>query len=528
MKRFLTNQLLFLLCLCGSAAAQVPVLNSYPSASATIFLDFDGHRVDGTAWNYSGAFDCGASGLGAAQITEVFNRVAEDYRPFDINITTDSAKFLAAPINKRIRIILTVSSEWYGSAGGVSYFGSFTWGDNTPAFVFTALLGYSVKFISEAASHEAGHSLNLRHQASYDQNCVLTSQYHTGIGSGEIGWAPIMGVGYYRNQTVWNNGSDPYGCNSIQNDMAVITTTNGFGYREDDNNASFSGNGTRLDFVNNEFSYSGVVEKGDDIDVVRFTMPVGGRLQLDALPAAAGAGNSGANLDMHVELLNSAHSVVATYNPPQALSATIDTMLNPGNYFLRIRGEGNQYTPQYASIGAYSLSAKFTPGMLLPIRRLELQGKQTGNTSVLSWVIDADEQVVEQTVESAVDGRAFQAAHVAGSSARSLSFPATTGTALYRLKVLFSNGRTHYTNTVALRKNTTAPYLLTNAVRGELTVSATDNYTYSLYDYSGRRLANGSVQKGVTAIATSSLPAGIYVLQLSNAAGQYPLKFMKQ
>ena len=91
--------------------AQDPLFNSYPSAQAVIFLDFDGHTVNGTSWNYNGPIVCGTSGLDNSQITEIFNRVAEDYRPFNINVTTDSTKYLAAPANKRMRVILTVSSE---------------------------------------------------------------------------------------------------------------------------------------------------------------------------------------------------------------------------------------------------------------------------------------------------------------------------------------------------------------------------------------------------------------------------------
>ncbi|MBK5272777.1 MAG: hypothetical protein JJE22_17395, partial [Bacteroidia bacterium] len=184
-----------------SASAQVPLLSSYPSASAVIFLDFDGHTLDNTSWNYSGPIYCDASTLNNTQITEIFNRVSEDYRPFNINITTDSTKYLAAPVNKRMRVILTVSSSWYGSAGGVSFVGSFVWGDNTPAFVFTALLGNNPKYIAEAASHESGHTLGLFHQATYNSSCGLTTQYNAGTGSGETGWAPVMGVGYYKNQT---------------------------------------------------------------------------------------------------------------------------------------------------------------------------------------------------------------------------------------------------------------------------------------------------------------------------------------
>jgi|GEM_PF-6960096 hypothetical protein len=60
---------------------QVPVLSSYPSAPSVIFLDFDGHTVENTSWNTGGPIYYGASGMTNTQITEVFNRVAEDYRP---------------------------------------------------------------------------------------------------------------------------------------------------------------------------------------------------------------------------------------------------------------------------------------------------------------------------------------------------------------------------------------------------------------------------------------------------------------
>ena len=110
----LFNPALLLVCLVASliSKAQVPVLSSHPSASATIFLDFDGQTINGTSWNYNGAIECGSSRLSTTQITEVFNRVAEDYRPFNVNITTDSTKFLSAPLGKRMRIVVTVTSSW--------------------------------------------------------------------------------------------------------------------------------------------------------------------------------------------------------------------------------------------------------------------------------------------------------------------------------------------------------------------------------------------------------------------------------
>jgi hypothetical protein len=73
----------------------VPQLSSLPSAQATIFLDFDGHYVTSTIWNGGNPINCAPSGMSDDQITEIFNRVSEDYRPFNVNITTDSTKFLS-------------------------------------------------------------------------------------------------------------------------------------------------------------------------------------------------------------------------------------------------------------------------------------------------------------------------------------------------------------------------------------------------------------------------------------------------
>ena len=125
-----------------SAYSQIPVYNSYPSAAATVYLDFDGHYLEGTSWNYKGPLTLGPGNMTTSQITEIFNRIAEDYRPFNINITTDSTKYWSAPARLRMRVLFTITSDWYGAAGGVSYLSSFNWGDNTPCFVFTALLTY--------------------------------------------------------------------------------------------------------------------------------------------------------------------------------------------------------------------------------------------------------------------------------------------------------------------------------------------------------------------------------------------------
>src|SRR3954465_13957720 len=122
-------------CYTADGYAQVPALNSYPAANATLYLDFDGQYVTGTSWNWGGPIDAQPAQISSSAMVEIFNRVSIDYRPFNVNITTDTAVYNAAPSNRRTRVIVTSSSSWYGSAGGVAFINSFVWGDDTPAWV---------------------------------------------------------------------------------------------------------------------------------------------------------------------------------------------------------------------------------------------------------------------------------------------------------------------------------------------------------------------------------------------------------
>lgn len=215
MKQKLLLTALLLLGFLLGVRAQAPYgLNSHPSAVPTIYLDFDGQTVTSTLWlsqfNGGNPIPCLPPNMTNAQMIKVFNHVAEDFRPFEVNVTTDSAVFLAAPVDTRMRVIFTSSSTWYGAAGGVAFVDSWRYynfyNDETPCFVFSSLLGNNDKRCAEAASHEVGHTLGLYHQSQYNDACGFVAEYFAGRGSGDIGWAPIMGNSYGRNLTTWHNG----------------------------------------------------------------------------------------------------------------------------------------------------------------------------------------------------------------------------------------------------------------------------------------------------------------------------------
>jgi hypothetical protein len=518
---------LLLLCLGLGAAAQVPLLNSHPSASATVYLDFDGHYLTGTAWNMSGPIQCQPSGLTPAQMEEVFHRVAEDYRPFNLNVTTDSVRYQQAPAEQRMRLIATVSWEWYGSAGGVSYMNSFTWGDNTPCFVFTSLLNFKPKNIAEAGSHEVGHTMGLRHQSAYDGNCVKTAEYHAGVGGGEIAWAPIMGVGYYRNLTLWNNGANPYGCNSIQNDLEVLTTYNGFTYRTDDYSANLNGSATSLPVMNNEFRIGGVIERSTDHDVFRFSMPTTTLFRLQGLPFGVASGNVGANLDIQIELY-AGQTLVATFNPTDKLCVTIDTTLSSGTYYLRVKGRGNIYAPDYASLGSYTLQGRIGSSGVLPLRRLELTGAQAGEQHQLSWLIDADEAVVRQTLEVSTDGIRFTPAlQPATTSRRERYTPSSGNNAYYRLHVVFDNGKQYYSNVVGLRCVNRSFPVLVGVQSSQVRVSSPGRFDYQFTDATGRCLQKGRLVPGMNTMPLPAAGNGYFLVQFMSGSERQTERFIR-
>lgn len=521
--------------------AQVPVYNSYPAASAVLFLDFDGHTVNGTSWNTSGPIVCGPSNLTNDQITEIYNRIAEDYRPFNINITTDSTKYAAAPVTKRMRVLFTISNSWYGSgAGGVAYIGSFTWGDNTPCFIFTALLNYNTKYLSEAGAHEAGHTLGLRHQSAYDANCVKTSEYHYGIGDGEISWAPIMGVGYYKNNTTWNNGPNPYGCNSLQSDADIIAnTTNGFGYRTDDIGETFTSAATKT-FSNNTFSATATIGNATDKDMFKFTLASRQQVKMNANPTSFGAVGAGSNLDMQVQLFNGNKVLINSFNPPLTLNAVIDTTLDAGTYYFAVEGVGNVYTPDYGSLGSYAVEVQQIAlpgseggsggGTVLPVYSATLNGYAQNGVYLFDWAIQADEPIVSQVLEVSSNSKPFQPVATLGGDVRTYQYSPGGNTSLqYRLKVNVAN-QSYYSNIISIAKPASGKrMLLSNAIAAnEMTVSSPANYNYVITDFSGRLIQKGVTTQGTSIISIGSLNRGSYIIQFTNGQESLIEKFVKQ
>ncbi len=508
-------------------AFSTPILNSYPSAKATVYLDFDGYYVTSPDWNGGVPFQCAPAGMTDAQITEVFNRVSEDYRPFNINITTDSNVFNAAPATQRTREVITPTSAWYPGVGGISFVGSFTWGDETPSFIFCNLLGPNdPKMVAECCSHETGHTLGLYHQSTWDNSCNLLAVYSMGDGSGEVGWAPIMGNSYYRNMTGWYNGLTPYACSLYQDNLSVISTQNGFGYRTDDYSDDINGTPTVLNTIGG--SVNGLISTSTDKDAFKFTMTKSSNIILNVNPYSVGTNDDGADLDAKVELYNSSKQLLGTYDPPSVMSVSIDTTLAAGDYYMVVEGTGNSNTSDYGSLGSYSLMSIST---VLPIQGITLQGKSDNSKHDLSWDIKSTEAIASIVLEYSTDGANFNSLQALPAASTNYSYaPFESGNIYYRLKVTSVSNQMMYSNTLLLNAQSQAAntFTVSTLVQNSITVNAPENYNYQLNTISGASIVKGTGMQGTNTINIENQPSGVYVLQLISNGQRQVERIIKQ
>ena len=525
MKNKIFTAVLFFCCCSFIVKAQQLKLNSYPFATATLYLDFDGEEVLTPMWNNGEPLACLPLGLTDAQITEVFNRVAEDFRPFNINITTDSDVFNTAPFDKRMRVIITPTSSWFANVGGVSYLRSFTWGDDTPCFVFCDKLGpNNPKMVAECCSHESGHTLGLSHQSRYDDGCNLTATYYDGNGSGETAWAPIMGNSYYRNMSGWSNGPTPYGCGSNQDNLSILTTQNGFGYRTDDHSDDINLLPTQVSISN--INIAGIINTTNDKDAFRFSLQQTSNFHLNVVPFNTGGTNDGANLDIKLSLYDADKNLVRLYNPGSTMSVSIDTVLQAGNYYMVVEGTGNMNASDYGSLGSYTISGLYAA---LPACNIALSGQVRNNVHQLSWQIDCNEVISNLLLQSSVDAIHFSdVSTVTNTSAYNNVLWQNTDM-YYRLQVTTTSGNTFYSATTFLKKPAgDQQFIVSNFVTGNISIMAPAQYYYQLLDVSGNRLLKGNGKAGFNSINIQSLPAGAYILILSGCGETKTVRVLKQ
>jgi hypothetical protein len=351
---------------------QTFLLHSKAGSQKTIYLDFDGEVVTNSAWSPTSPINASAFDLDSnptnwtlaehAIVQGVYDRVSEDYAPFDVDVTTQLpplAKITRAnstdqQFGIRALITSTPSTTLCSSCGGVAFVGTFNLiapNDTKyqPAWIFPGSLSNDEKFIAEAVTHEVGHNLNLLH----DGRTVPVENYYLGANS----WAPILGVGYYQPIVQFSNGDYPNADNT-QDDFAVMGTK-GLGIRVDeagDTNASAVGLCNKGTVV-----AAGVIATRTDSDWFSFTANAGWTVNVTATAATTSP-----NLDIELKLHNSAgagpsnNPVSATLTPDLAtgMGAGISYVVPvTGTYYVKVDGIGRAGSySDYGSVGRYRLT----------------------------------------------------------------------------------------------------------------------------------------------------------------------------
>ncbi|RDV45445.1 hypothetical protein DOE76_06315 [Leifsonia sp. ku-ls] len=371
--------------------SQTLELQSKPDSPLTIYLDFLGGEVSGTGWNerytyngvkyptfynepYSldGKVDTDFSDAELLSIQRVWQSVAEDYAPFDVNVTTKDLGLDAIDRSSAsdpaygVRVMVTRTNP-YGDTcgcGGAAYVNAFSFVANhmfyNPAWVFTDGAGRDSKGIAEAAAHEAGHTFGLQHHGT------STDGYYEGVRP----WAPIMGAGYYQPVTQWSHGEYPGANNSGQDDVAVIARVAPL--RTDDHGDSAAA-GTLLSAGT---PLAGLIESRSDVDAFRFTAAGPTTVTVSTGPFS--------DLNSQLTILDSSGATVAVVNDPVTvgvpsyevavgLNSVWNAALPPegGEYVALVTGVGTgdprtagQFS-DYGSLGRYQIALTTTVPLTL-------------------------------------------------------------------------------------------------------------------------------------------------------------------
>lgn len=335
-----------------------------------LFLDFDGGRVFGTSWDFNQGITYSPctfanSADSVAWVVKAVKRMTSDVWD-GLVVTSDSTLFLAAPVGKRQRVILTPTYQWYGNIGGASFQNTFTNGSENPAWVFQIIVGsgvinYNLRDLAISIAHEAGHTFGLRHQSAYSNYVNGTKQddYRGKLsqqGTGNAAFAPIMGIAVDAKLATWSKGPNTFGVTSLQDDITTLLSQNSFTLKP----ALEPKRWQSAKRIQSGITYNGWITPNDS-DYYKIDVPDRGavtfNVQPDALTTPDGSGKVINMLDLGVVIYNKKREYVQALAPSTEPGVNQSIILPAGVYYLTVvpdRWTSNETNDYF--IGKYTLN----------------------------------------------------------------------------------------------------------------------------------------------------------------------------
>jgi hypothetical protein len=333
----------------GAASGAIPALSSRPSAPANLYLNFGGDTVSNWLGYSPGAIPA-YNGDGTA-MTEIWQLVAENYSPFNINVTT------VKPTDGEVaQIDIGGNGAWTGGASGgiaaVGGMGSSSASNPALGFVFPVNLGNGSWEVADASSHESGHIMGLFHQSSWSGSTEV-SEYQSGPGDGT---SPTMGESYGASRSMWWYGLNAF--DVYQDDMSVIAG-NSFGYVPSDTGTT-PATAHALSASGGGLSASGVLTSMSQTDYWSFTTGDGALSFTVSDPYSPQLGATYGNLHPELEITDVSGNVVVGWQDPDSPSVSWTGSLPAGSYRIVVGSHGISGAATASNygfdVGSYAIS----------------------------------------------------------------------------------------------------------------------------------------------------------------------------